>query len=321
MASRTKAANNKGRRIAANEGTKKAGSHCPQEKVVQADDDAFLEEAIMIAATEKKALEASAAAEDRQDSSDVLGDQQAEVILCWHGYKPRQHVLCIEFVKTFGTEHDAAVTRNEDGFKIGIKATIQKHPEAWHDQASIESIVCYCLSKGTQHICEGFHDGALLLAALARYLEEVVAVENNIQNDIQWTKVFELYGADEHTLVKYFRRRVPCSCLDEVYEEVKHMRKLGICYNPQCPLPNRKTDRSKLMLCTRCRQANYCSIECQKASWSYHKTFCVDWTSKKQKTEAEAFLEKKVDVIAMSKAVAQEWADRTENYSTDRDGW
>ncbi|KAL7426978.1 hypothetical protein ACHAXM_000668 [Skeletonema potamos] len=101
MASRTKAANNKGRRIAANEGTKKAGSHCPQEKVVQADDDAFLEEAIMIAATEKKALEASAAAEDRQDSSDVLGDQQAEVILCWHGYKPRQHVLCIEFVKTF----------------------------------------------------------------------------------------------------------------------------------------------------------------------------------------------------------------------------
>jgi hypothetical protein len=322
MASRKKAANSKGRRVAAKEGKKtqeKAGSHSSV-----ADEDAVLEEAIMIAATEKKALEA-AAAEERQDSSDARGGhhrQSENVPICSHGFKPSsrsQHVLCYEFVKTYGTEHDTAVTRNEDGFKMGITATVQKHPEAWHNQASIETIICYCLSKGTQHVCEGDHNGARLYAALARYLEEVIAVENNIQNDIYWTKVFELCGADEHTLVKYFRRRIPCSCLDEKYEEVKNVTKLGLCYNPQCPLPDRKTDRSKLMHCTRCRQANYCSIECQRAAWSYHKAFCVDWASKKKTEAAEVFLEKKVDKAAMSKALAQEWAERAEKYSTDTD--
>jgi hypothetical protein len=68
-----------------------------------------------------------------------------------------------------------------------INATVQKHPEAWQDQASIESIICYCLSKGTKHVGEGNHNRARLYAALARYLEEVIAVENNIQNDIYRT--------------------------------------------------------------------------------------------------------------------------------------
>jgi hypothetical protein len=77
--------------------------------------------------------------------------------------------------------------------------------------------------------------------------------------------------------------------------------KLGICYNPQCSLPDRKTDHSKLMDCTRCLQANYCSLECQRATWSYHKAFCVDCTSKTK----TVFLDKKVDKSAMSKALAQ----------------
>jgi hypothetical protein len=48
------------------------------------------------------------------------------------------------------------------------------------------------LSKGTQYVGEGDRNGARLYAALARYLEEDIAVENNIQNNINWTKVFEL---------------------------------------------------------------------------------------------------------------------------------
>ena len=306
------------------------------------DEDAMLEEAIMIAATEKRALEAAAAAADeqRQDSSNgaqrwhrQTGDAALRerndsdgdgggVGRCWHGFKPScgiQRVLCYEFVKTFGTVHDDAMARNEDGFVNGIRATEEKHPEAWSDSC-IESIICYCLCTGTDHLLREEYIGARLYATLARYLQEVIAVHGNIQNDIYWTKVFELSGADEHTLVKFFRRRIPCSCLNKKYKEVKHVTKLGICYNPNCSLPDRKTERCKLRHCTRCRQANYCSIECQSANWKSHKRTCVDWSSKNKNTpdilESEYQCLEKGDFAAMSKALAQEWSEKAENQCT-----
>lgn len=300
------------------------------------DEDAMLEEAIKIAATEKRALEA-AADEQRQESSNDgqrrhrqtrdaalregndNNDARGEGVgKCWHGFKPlcgTQRVLCYEFVKTFGTVHDEAMARNEDGFVHGIRATEVKHPEAWNDILCIESIICYCLCTGTDHLLREEYSGARLYATLARYLQEVIAVHGNIQNDIYWTKVFELSGADEHTLVKFFRRRIPCSCLNEKYKEVKHVTKLGICYNPACSLPDRKTERCKLRHCTRCRQANYCSIECQKADWKSHRKTCVDWNSKNKnipdvlEVEENQYLEKG-DFVAMSKALAQEWSEK-----------
>lgn len=43
------------------------------------------------------------------------------------------------------------------------------------------------------------------------------------------SRLYELNNADEHTLVEYFATRIPCSCLDEKYEQVKSITKTGIC--------------------------------------------------------------------------------------------
>ena len=92
---------------------------------------------------------------------------------------------------------------------------------------------------------------------------------------INWAKVVELENADDHTLVKYYRKHIPWSCLDQKYKEVKNVTKMGICYHPHCGLPNRKkVERCKMFYCTRCGDINYCSIECQKADWGGHKEFC-----------------------------------------------
>ena len=90
-----------------------------------------------------------------------------------------------------------------------------------------------------------------------------------------WGKMAELYHGDDHTLVNFFRKRIPCKCLDSKYEEVKSIKKIGFCLNPKCSLPGKKTERSKMLYCTQCRNANYCSRECQVAHWPFHKEFCV----------------------------------------------
>jgi len=92
-------------------------------------------------------------------------------------------------------------------------------------------------------------------------------------------KGIELIHADEHTLVKYLRKHIPCSCLDEKYEEVKKIKKMGICFNLQCSLPNREAERSTMLSCTRCRRVNYCSPQCQKVDWTDHKQDCDCWVA------------------------------------------
>ena len=84
--------------------------------------------------------------------------------------------------------------------------------------------------------------------------------------------IIELYKCDEHTLVKYLRKRIPCSCLDEKYNEVKSITRMGLCFNAQCT--SDIVQRSKMMCCARCGEVNYCSRECQKAAWPEHKTNC-----------------------------------------------
>ena len=111
-------------------------------------------------------------------------------------------------------------------------------------------------------------------AMLACYFEEWMACKVHETKDVMnWTKIHELLAADDHTLVSYYRKRIPCSCLDKKYKEVKSVKKMGFCYNSNCS-QGRKVERSKMFCCTQCGVANYCSVECQKADWRRHEQFC-----------------------------------------------
>ena len=240
------------------------------------DEDALLEAAINLAAAEKEELEAAA-------KNDEVNNSQ----ICDHGLIV-PHV-CEEFIQPFVNEFQTCSASNMgiiDGFKRIYEAMRSKYAEVWNDPAKLQWVASYFVSRSTDMILEGNYrpDFAAMWSSFFEQRAAIVTHENDTYTccdwDIfvalcDWTKMCELYESDEHTLVSFFRKRIPCKCLDDKYEEVKSIAKIGICCNPNCSLPNMKAVRSKMLFCTQCRRANYCSKECQVANWPIHKEFCV----------------------------------------------
>ena len=115
----------------------------------------------------------------------------------------------------------------------------------------------------------------MVFATYASFFEEwIAAIVHKTKATVGWAKIVELCVGDDHTLVSYYRKRIPCSCLDEKYKKVKSVKKMGFCYNIDCNMPDGMVERGKMFCCTRCGDANYCSVECQKADRKKHKKLC-----------------------------------------------
>ena len=239
------------------------------------DEDALLEAAINLAASEKEEMEMEAATAKNDDSEE-----------CHHGYVilPMYHV-CVAFVYSFYEESDAfsgLEMRIDHFFKHLYEATRVKYAEVWNDPDKLQLVASLYTKDGVGKILEEGCHAATIRATLVSFFEQwaaVVLYQNACDWDIfvascDWAKMSELIIGDEHTLVSFFRKRITCTCLDNKYKEVKSIAKIGTCCNIKCSLPDNKAVRSEMLSCTQCR-ANYCSRECQAAHWPTHKETCA----------------------------------------------
>ena len=186
----------------------------------------------------------------------------------------------VQFMDAFKESFFEAIRRGDRPLDASIFvdtkiATLDKFADMWEDSAKVEMAMSACLCMGTQHLIKGNNNFARDLATFARFFEQHIAVYlKQTQALYNWSKIEDTFFADDHTLVKFYRHRIHCSCLDEKYEEVKNMKKMGHCYNPQCSIPGRRVERSKTKICSRCQCVSYCSRECQEAHWTDHKSYC-----------------------------------------------
>jgi hypothetical protein len=232
----------------------------------QADDEAsLLEEAIKLAAAEKEALKSRAG-----DSNEM----KRKIMRCHHGYDPGEdHAIIYDRAQTFWSGFNSLDIGNT-GKRLGAaqKAIDEKYPELWEDSYMMKMVASWFLFQGTHNLLVGKMEGARHFAFIACHLQDYVAVYIDKSKVIfDAAKQIELLQTDEHTLVKYLRKNIPCTCLDEKYKEVKSITRMGLCCNPQCSLPNRMAKRSTMLCCDRCRYVSYCSRSCQKADWPLHK--------------------------------------------------
>lgn len=247
---------------------------------------------------------------------------------CTHGHLPSisGHDFRRHFVNLF--RYEFAFLVKADGMKFSEPflhaedVTKQKYLKVWEDSSKLELIKLCLLSRATKLLLEGLEgstEDSRFYASVARYLEEYIELYFlKTQTIFNWTKILELLKADEHTLVKYLRKRIPCSCLDKKYDEVKHIKKVGFCDNrDSCTLPDRKIERRDMLCCTRCRATFYCSRECQVAAWQSHKEDCKRMVKmaeeiKQQREVTENLWRgggKKPNTAELTKAFAEEWEE------------
>jgi hypothetical protein len=249
----------------------------------------------------RKAAKAREEAEERRKNNlttnglvlSNIGDvpMSRDTTTCGHGLEKIDDIYQ-NFVTAFLKAFKEAVESEADAMMILVKAenvTWDEFADVWKDSAKMEIAMSHFLSLGARAVLEGYKDHARTFAISARYIEQRTAVVlKQTQATMNWPKIEELtIRGDDHTLVKFFRRRIPCSCLDEIYEKVKHITKMGICYNPKCSIPGKELKRSKTMYCSRCLGASYCSRECQEADWKTHKSKCEAGTALKANFAAE----------------------------------
>ena len=84
------------------------------------------------------------------------------------------------------------------------------------------------------------------------------------------SKLAILADGNERDILKFYSKRLSCSCLYEKYKEArKTLPKVGKCAN--C---GEKKERDCFVTCGRCKVPFYCSRECQIAHVPTHKTHC-----------------------------------------------
>lgn len=210
---------------------------------------------------------------------------------CMHGERIGDQ--CCQFLNVFRTSYndaldDAIPLELSDRLIAAEDATMPEFEEMWCDEDKIDQAISFLLYEGSQALLDNDIDHAQGMATFVRYFEEYIAVGmKQTQSLVNWPKIEETYEADVHTLVTFFKKRIPCSCLDEKLEEVKDITKVSICYNPKCPVPRGEVERSKTMCCSRCRMALYCSRECQVADWREHKSQCGMVAARRAEAELE----------------------------------
>ena len=219
------------------------------------------------------------AASQRQDES--LDAQMQRLVIedvtpqnCRHGLlqlSTDEKKRCLEFIDAFLASFHSEDDDVVKALLTAYDATKVKYTDVYNSK--LEAVITIFLSYGTQYVLQEDNTTTRMYASLASFFDEFMDVYlRKTKATVSCTKTVELLSADDHTLVSYYRKRIPCSCLDKKYKEVKSVKKMGLCYNPNCSHPGGRVERSKMFYCTRCGDANYCSVECQRVDWKEHSS-------------------------------------------------
>lgn len=160
--------------------------------------------------------------------------------------------------------------------------SVQQHHQVWTDATLQKSTIDVMLRVGTNTILSDQEETVtraitvvfgIAILLLEHYEEQsdlshrenITVARNNSHREEG-----NLIGGGERDALRFYAKRISCSCLKEKYTQAKKsLPKIGAC--DHC---NRTRERKYLMVCGRCKLPQYCCRECQVSNWPGHKFFC-----------------------------------------------
>ncbi|KAL7536911.1 hypothetical protein ACHAWF_005603 [Thalassiosira exigua] len=144
-----------------------------------------------------------------------------------------------------------------------LKEAEKIHSKVLMEEENKETVISVLLSVGTNFILTGSEMG-FGMAVAAECATTILLLEER-----SFANLHDVLDGDNRAVVSFYRKRLPCQCLDKTWKILKGKPKIGHCHN--C---NVQAERGALLLCGRCRFEHYCSADCQKAAWPRHKSSC-----------------------------------------------
>ena len=82
--------------------------------------------------------------------------------------------------------------------------------------------------------------------SLKQYLEREIYKSQPL---FYMARVNDLLIGDDRRRVSYLKKRIPCSCLDAKFKELKSLPKMGMCCAADCSFPKRRVKLSAMLSC------------------------------------------------------------------------
>lgn len=172
-------------------------------------------------------------------------------------------------VATFMYTYIEAIKKDEK--ELGaVNLTQENHPEVWEDERMRKMVINIFCSMGTNAFLKGdmFHamDLATVVILLEKYDGEdyFTALTGNLSVN---EDNLSISGGEEIDVICFFKKRIPCSCLNEKYSHFNQFQKRG----SKCEKCREKKNCKTLMTCNGCRSVHYCSRDCQVLDWPDHR--------------------------------------------------
>ena len=205
-----------------------------------------------------------------------------ELTRCRHGAKEVPDE-CHRFINTFYQEWSKSPAKDDDTPPLmrAVATTLMEFQEVWRNKIYLEAVKAHLVSHGTEMILQSeFNDAALELACAIITMDnyDPDSFSRTLRQplpDKEYMKNRDLSQGCGRSLVQFYSKRIPCSCLDKKYAALKAQRKTGVC--TYC---EQRKEHSRLMMCSQCRRQQYCSKECQVAHWTSHKEECEEYSGK-----------------------------------------
>ena len=147
-------------------------------------------------------------------------------------------------------------------------------------------------------------------------LEKKLNGHSTIKDELKFEKDADGFKqAKESQLVRFFRKRIPCACLEKNNADVMNKEvKMARCSFAECaelkPLKH-------LALCAGCMKACYCCPDCQRNDWSSHSKLCLSVTGLSK--PATTISSKKVSSKASTSTATTDRTECETEFETESD--